>query len=164
MFILVSRPVFKRQTIGLVGGPSTGGNTERPTMIDKTAAMPLTPAMPGVERRERKERTPAVSMKACFGDMRRASEILKSMAHESRLIILCALSEGDKSVSELEAILELRQPAVSQQLARLRGDRLVRTRREGKMIYYSLTDDEQVRALVAFLCEVFNNRRGAGAG
>ena len=107
------------------------------------------------------ERPESVSVRARFGDMRRASAILKAIAHESRLIILCALLEGDKAVSELESILELRQPAVSQQLARLRGERLVRTRREGKMIYYSLSDDPQVRAIVAFLCDLFKNDRAA---
>ncbi len=103
------------------------------------------------------ERPESVSLRARFGDMRRASTILKAIAHESRLIILCALLDGDKAVSELESILELRQPAVSQQLARLRGERLVRTRREGKMIYYSLSEEPEVRAIVAFLCDLFKN-------
>ena len=107
------------------------------------------------------ERPESVSLRARFGDLRRASAMLKAIAHESRLIILCALLEGDKAVSELESILELRQPAVSQQLARLRGDRLVRTRREGKMIYYSLSEDPEVRAIVAFLCDLFKNKAAA---
>jgi DNA-binding transcriptional ArsR family regulator len=64
-----------------------------------------------------------------------ASEFLKALAHEARLVILCMLIEGEKSVSEIEQILNLRQPAVSQQLARLRADNLVETRREGKNIY-----------------------------
>ncbi len=106
-------------------------------------------------------RPESVSLRAQFGDLKRASTILKAIAHESRLIILCALLEGDKAVSELESILELRQPAVSQQLARLRGDRLVRTRREGKMIYYSLSDDPEVRAIVAFLRDLFKNDSAA---
>ena len=110
---------------------------------------------------EAAQRPEAVSLKAQFGDLRRASTILKAIAHESRLIILCALLDGDKAVSELESILELRQPAVSQQLARLRGERLVRTRRQGKMIYYSLSDDPEVRAIVAFLRDLFKN--GAAA-
>ncbi len=129
------------------------------TITGKAAAMPIIAPLAGGEERER---TPTVSVRSHFGDMRRASEMLKSMAHESRLIILCALHEGDKSVSELEAILELRQPAVSQQLARLRGDKLVKTRREGKLIYYSLTDDPQVRAIVAFLRDLFKNERETG--
>ncbi len=90
---------------------------------------------------------------------RHISELLKAMAHESRLVILCTLFTGDKSVSELEAVLGLRQPAVSQQLARLRGDGLVSARREGKMIYYSIVN-EDVRAIIAFLCELYGKKRG----
>ena len=73
---------------------------------------------------------------------KRASEFLKALAHESRLVILCILAQGEKSVSELEQELNLRQPTVSQQLARLRADGLVSTRRDGKVIYYSLASDE----------------------
>jgi len=103
-------------------------------------------------------RAEAISVRDLIPQARRASEILKAMAHEGRLVILCTLFEGDKSVSELESILELRQPAVSQQLARLRGDKLVTTRREGKMIYYSIAD-EDARAIIAFLCHLFKNRK-----
>ena len=77
---------------------------------------------------------------------REASEFLKALSHEARLMILCLLATGEKSVSEIEQTLRLRQPAVSQQLARLRIDNLVDTRRDGKNIYYSLTRTE-VRAL-----------------
>jgi len=73
---------------------------------------------------------------------KRASDFLKALAHESRLMMLCILAEGEKSVSELEQELGLRQPTVSQQLARLRADGLVNTRRDGKTIYYSLASDE----------------------
>ena len=114
-----------------------------------------------VETARQKERTAEVSLQAHQDAVRRTSTILKAIAHESRLIILCALLQGEKAVSELEAILELRQPAVSQQLARLRGDRLVNTHRVGKMIYYSLSDDPQVREIVAFLCKMLKQDSGA---
>ncbi len=65
---------------------------------------------------------------------------LKTLAHEGRLMILCHLGSGEKSVGELEVLLEIRQAAVSQMLARLREEGLVSTRREGKTIYYSLAD------------------------
>src|SRR5665647_2036663 len=78
------------------------------------------------------------------GNAKRASDFLKALAHESRLMILCILAEGEKSVSELEAILDLRQPTVSQQLARLRADGLVSTRRDGKAVYYNLASQEAV--------------------
>ena len=70
-----------------------------------------------------------------------ASNFLKAISHEGRLMILCHLTTGEKSVTELEDLLSARQAAVSQQLARLRLEGLVTPRREGKVIYYSLTDD-----------------------
>lgn len=71
-----------------------------------------------------------------------AAEFLKALANENRLLILCHLSEGEMSVSELEDVLGLRQPTLSQQLSRLRIDKLVSTRRDGKTIYYSLSSNE----------------------
>jgi DNA-binding transcriptional ArsR family regulator len=85
---------------------------------------------------------------------RRATDFLKALAHESRLMMLCILAEGEKSVGELEGILSLRQPTVSQQLARLRGDGLVATRREGKAIYYSLASEE-ARLVIGAVYEAF---------
>ena len=70
-----------------------------------------------------------------------ASNFLKAISHEGRLMILCHLVTGEKSVTELEELLSARQAAVSQQLARLRLEGLVTPRRDGKTIYYSLTDD-----------------------
>ena len=89
---------------------------------------------------------------------RHASEFLKAFSHEARLVILCLLVEGEKSVSELERLLNLRQPAVSQQLARLRADNLVEVRREGKNMYYSLARPE-VREIISVLHRVFCNAR-----
>ncbi|WP_270728080.1 ArsR/SmtB family transcription factor [Shimia sp. Alg240-R146] len=70
-----------------------------------------------------------------------AAAYLKTLAHEGRLMILCHLGSGEKSVGELEEILDLRQAAVSQMLARLRDEGLVTTRRDGKTVYYTLADD-----------------------
>ncbi len=88
------------------------------------------------------------------GNAKKASDFLKALAHESRLLILCILSEGEKSVSELEELLNLRQPTVSQQLARLRADGLVSTRRDGKAIYYRLASDE-ARVVIGAVYDVF---------
>jgi DNA-binding transcriptional ArsR family regulator len=88
---------------------------------------------------------------------KRASNFLKALAHESRLLILCILTEGEKSVSELEEILHLRQPTVSQQLARLRGDGLVATRRDGKAIYYRLAS-ERARGIIGAIYDAFCRR------
>lgn len=85
---------------------------------------------------------------------REASELLKALSHETRLLILCLLSEGEKSVSELEDIMKMPQAAVSQQLARLRLDGLVNARREGRMIYYTIADDE-VSSVVETLYDLF---------
>lgn len=83
-----------------------------------------------------------------------AADFLKSLANENRLLILCHLSEGEVSVSELEVCLGLRQPTLSQQLARLRNDDLVTTRRDGKTIYYSLASDE-VRQMLELMYKLF---------
>lgn len=71
----------------------------------------------------------------------KASNFLKAISHEGRLMILCHLTTGEKTVTELEELLSARQAAVSQQLSRLRLEGLVTPRRDGKAIYYSLTDD-----------------------
>ena len=83
-----------------------------------------------------------------------ASDFLKALANENRLLLLCLLADGEKSVSELESTLGLRQPTVSQQLGRLRADDLVSYRREGKTIYYSLASEE-VRQVIGLLYELF---------
>jgi len=70
-----------------------------------------------------------------------AANFLKAISHEGRLMILCHLTTGEKSVTELEELLSARQAAVSQQLSRLRLEGLVTPRRAGKAIYYRLTDD-----------------------
>lgn len=88
-------------------------------------------------------------------DAKRASEFLKALAHEGRLVILCNLVDGERSVGELEKLLGARQAAVSQQLARLRHEGLVKGRREGKTIYYSL-GDPKVRLLVESLHALFS--------
>lgn len=71
----------------------------------------------------------------------KASDFLKAISHEGRLMILCHLTTGEKSVTELEDLLSSRQAAVSQQLTRLRLEGLVIPRREGKTIFYRLADD-----------------------
>ncbi|MCB1364916.1 MAG: helix-turn-helix transcriptional regulator [Rhodobacteraceae bacterium] len=76
-----------------------------------------------------------------------ASNFLKAISHEGRLMILCHLVSGEKSVTELEDLLSARQAAVSQQLSRLRLEGLVIPRREGKAIYYRLANDRPRRIL-----------------
>jgi DNA-binding transcriptional ArsR family regulator len=88
---------------------------------------------------------------------REAAEFLKALAHESRLLILCLLTERERTVGELEQILDIRQSAVSQQLARLRADDLVVARRDGKNIYYAIARPEVV-GVVGALYQAFCKR------
>ena len=86
---------------------------------------------------------------------REVSEFLKALAHEARLMILCDLLRGEKSVGELEALLSRRQSTVSQQLAQLRLEGLVSTRRDGQTVYYSIASDRArsvIGALYASFC------------
>jgi DNA-binding transcriptional ArsR family regulator len=94
---------------------------------------------------------------------REASEFLKALAQESRLLILCTLAGGEKSVGELEQFLSQRQSTVSQQLARLRLEGLVTTRRDGKTIFYSLASDK-VRTILDAVYKVFCTHRPAHGG
>ncbi|MBF0355563.1 MAG: winged helix-turn-helix transcriptional regulator [Alphaproteobacteria bacterium] len=73
---------------------------------------------------------------------RRASTLLKAMSNEHRLLVLCQLADGEKSVGQLEKLIGLSQSALSQHLARLRRDNLVQTRRSAQTIYYSLSGHE----------------------
>ena len=74
------------------------------------------------------------------GAIGQAVTTLKLLANEDRLLLLCQLSQGEKCVGELEEHLGIRQPTLSQQLGVLRGEGVVDSRRQGKNIYYSVTD------------------------
>lgn len=84
----------------------------------------------------------------------RASSLLKAMANTSRLLILCHLAEGEKSVGELERLVALSQSGLSQHLALLRRKGIVATRREAQSIFYSLASKE-AEAVMATLYEAF---------
>ena len=96
----------------------------------------------------------ADEMKLMMDSAESASGFLKALANENRLLLLCLLAGGERSVTELESLLDLRQPTVSQQLARLRADNLVSHRRDGKTIYYSLASDE-ARQIIDLLYQLF---------
>jgi DNA-binding transcriptional ArsR family regulator len=70
-----------------------------------------------------------------------ACRLLKTLSNADRLMLLCQLAQGERCVSELEALLGIVQPTLSQQLGVLRDEQLVRTRREGKNIYYRINSD-----------------------
>lgn len=90
------------------------------------------------------------AMRASAGE---ATQLLKNLANEDRLLLLCQMVHGEKCVSDFEALLDIRQPTLSQQLGVLRNAGLVNTRRDGKRIYYSLASEEvkQVLSLLYML-------------
>ena len=92
-----------------------------------------------------------------FDNASRAADFLRTLSHETRLMILCVLCQGEKSVGEMEEFLSLRQPTVSQQLARLRSEGLVTTRRDGKSVYYSLASPE-AEQMIGVLYDLFCKR------
>jgi DNA-binding transcriptional ArsR family regulator len=100
----------------------------------------------------------ALDLDTLVASAQEASAFLKALSNESRLLILCLLADGEKSVTAIEQALRLRQPAVSQQLARLRADDLVEARRDGKNIYYSLARKE-VREIIEALHRTFCKTR-----
>lgn len=77
----------------------------------------------------------------------KAVSVLKVLANEDRLLLLCQLSHGERCVSDIEAELGIRQPTLSQQLAVLRNEGVVNTRREGKNIYYSVAEPKTLEIL-----------------
>lgn len=102
----------------------------------------------------RKKQPTEENIDEMLASAREATDFLKAMAHEGRLIILCRLSQGECAVSDLEQMLSARQAAVSQQLSRLRLEGLVTTRREGKTIYYSIKD-ERVKHMIEVVYTLF---------
>jgi ArsR family transcriptional regulator, virulence genes transcriptional regulator len=93
----------------------------------------------------------------------KASALLKAMSNPRRLMILCHLIDGEKPVCELERLVGLRQSALSQHLAKLRGLGLVRTRRDGQSIYYGLAGNGP-REVIEVLYRLYCGRRRAAKG
>ncbi len=83
-----------------------------------------------------------------------ACAALRLLANEDRLMLLCQIGQGEKNVSTLESLTGIRQPTLSQQLGILRTEGAVRTRREGKQIFYSLADP-QIESLLQTLYKLF---------
>ncbi|GAB4056909.1 metalloregulator ArsR/SmtB family transcription factor [Uliginosibacterium sediminicola] len=89
-----------------------------------------------------------------------ASNTLRVLANTDRLLLMCQLSQGEKSVGELEELLDIRQPTLSQQLGVLRTEGLVNTRRDGKRIFYSVAD-QRVLQILATLYQLYCPAPGA---
>lgn len=91
-----------------------------------------------------------------------ASTFLRSMANPDRLMLMCSLMQSERCVGDLESATGIRQPTLSQQLAVLREQGLVDTRRAGKFVYYRVTSD-QATQLLTVLYSMFCGDRAAGA-
>ena len=89
-----------------------------------------------------------------------AAELMRSLSHPQRLLVLCALVDGEKSVAELRQELGIEQVPMSQQLMRLRSDGVVEARREGTTVFYSITRPE-VLTVVEALHTAFCRGRGS---
>lgn len=83
-----------------------------------------------------------------------ASQLMKTLGHPGRLMVLCYLVEGERSVGELAEELDMTQSALSQHLARMRSESLVETRRDSQNVFYSVTDGE-VRSLIKAMYKIF---------
>lgn len=88
-----------------------------------------------------------------------ACGLLRVLAHEDRLVLLCQLSRGEHSVSELEELVDLHQPSLSQHLGVLRREGLVETRREGKNIFYCLKSREALAIIEELYAQYCGRRR-----
>lgn len=82
------------------------------------------------------------------------SNLLKALAHPARLHICCALRETEMSVGQIEETLNIKQPRLSRELAKLREEGLLETRRESKVIFYTLTQDVNFRQMIDAICGV----------
>jgi DNA-binding transcriptional ArsR family regulator len=85
-----------------------------------------------------------VALQSAAGE---ASKLLKVLSNPDRLLLLCQMTQGEFSVSELEAVTGIRQPTLSQQLTVLREERLVASRRDGKQIFYTISSAEAMAVL-----------------
>ena len=102
----------------------------------------ITPVSPEIQPDEMAENT------------RYVVSVMKAMSHEVRLMLLWHLTKGEKTVSELASLQGLEQSSVSQQLARLRLEGLVKGRRQGRAIYYHL-DDQRAQNLIEIICSMY---------
>ncbi len=90
-----------------------------------------------------------------------ACSLLSVLAHEDRLMLLCQIARQEHSVGELEELLDIRQPSLSQQLGVLRREGLVRTRREGKKIYYRLISREAMAIIDSLYVQFCSSKPSA---
>jgi DNA-binding transcriptional ArsR family regulator len=95
-----------------------------------------------------------IDLKQMANSANRASALMKTLGHKDRLMILCHLADGEKSVGQIAELLQIPQSPLSQHLSRMRKEGLVETRREAQTIFYSLKSGEAAR-IVEVLYELF---------
>lgn len=103
---------------------------------------------------------PAIEMQERVED---ASTFLKKLSNPDRLMVACALVDGERSVRELEDLLHIRQPGLSQQLAELRQAGLIAGRKQGKQVFYRLADprvEDFITTMYRLFCEPDLNAKG----
>lgn len=98
--------------------------------------------------------TLSTETKALKGKVDEASAFLKKLSNPDRLLVACALADGERSVRELEGALGIRQPGLSQQLAELREAGLIAGRKDGKQVFYRLADP-RVETFIATMYALF---------
>ncbi len=97
---------------------------------------------------------PSIDARRMADAAQKASELMKTLGHKDRLMVLCHLTGGEKSVGELAGLLDIPQSPLSQHLARMRKEQLVKTRREAQNIYYSIASPEAA-AMVAVMHDLY---------
>lgn len=90
-----------------------------------------------------------------------ATALLKALAHPARLMICCQLRGGEMSVGDIEETLDIRQPRLSRELAKLREEGLVETRRESKVVFYRLAETGRIAAMLDAVCGVMLGKTAA---
>ena len=92
-----------------------------------------------------------------------ATSLLKALSHPARLMICCQLRHTEMSVGDIEQALGIRQPRLSRELAKLREEGLVETRRDAKLVFYTLSDRHRVREMVDAICAVMLDKNKPGS-
>ena len=144
----------------LRGHANTDDGRNRTLAFQAVAASPF--VVPGTESQSMNAPMKSDEIEVLRSSAQRASRLLKKLANEQRLLILCKLLEGECAVTELSEHVQLAQSATSQHLAKLREAGLLATRRDAQSIYYRIEDEDTLRVLQA-LCEVYRPGMGEAA-
>jgi DNA-binding transcriptional ArsR family regulator len=104
-----------------------------------------------------KKTTPSIDLTRMHHAAQNACLLLKTLSNTDRLMLVCQLAQGEKCVGELESLLGIGQPTLSQQLGVLRDNAMVSTRREGKNIYYRIANPKALALIDVLYAEYCQN-------